>query len=620
MSKVLAVFCALTVFTGIARAEDTTEVYPVIIVGSGYGGSIAAYNLSRRRIPNLVIERGRWWKVEDTTANEPFPIAPEVLNPNDQNPATEAGDRRVAWRRPVCGGNLYMTFPGFGPDLCAPSTGLLELVNAGPQAGGSIGDASPRIKTEGISALVAAGVGGGSLVNNGVTFAPTKLTWDVAYPPAQLPHMQQVWKELNTVYFKRALTRLDPEAPPLDVVSTPYYEGTRTLYDFFGQLGYPVLDPKNKATENQHRSLAPVIVDWDAVRDELEGARVPSAINGEAWWGINSGAKKSLDTPESYLGKAVASGRTEVKALHTVSEISYDPSSKLYTVTAVQTDEAYNTLATLKFLTPNLIMSAGSIGTTKLLLRARDKGTLPNLNGHVGTLFSNNGNTGGFAFVKPGTTGPANELKQGGPAGVKVLDTSVPNNPIVLENLPQPRPTLFQFVPQLQPFYGAVEVVGIGVPTQTGTFTYDKVNDIVTLSWPAGAAHNVWTRFYDIWSKFPGFLVTQADGTKAPVLNEAAATGFTLHPLGGIPIGLATDMKCGLKGYDGLYAVDGSIVPGSAAVANPSALIAALSERCMREMSRDVRKRVIAAKQSGLITWGAGQLNDLPEVDDVADW
>ena len=190
-----------------------------------------------------------------------------------------------------------------------------------------------------------------------------------------------------------------------------------------------MLDPKNPATENQHRSLAPVIVDWDAVRDELEGARVSSVINGEAWWGINSGAKKSLDTPESYLGKAVASGRTEVKALHTVSEITYDPSSKLYTVTAVHTDEAYNTLETLKFMTPNLIMSAGSIGTTKLLLRARDRGTLPNLNGHVGTLFSNNGNTGGFAFVKPGTTGPANELKQGGPAGVKILDTSVPTQP-----------------------------------------------------------------------------------------------------------------------------------------------------------------------------------------------
>ena len=91
MPRVLAVICALAALPAVARAEDTTEVYPVIIVGSGYGGSIAAYNLSRRGIPNLVVERGRWWKVEDTTANEPFPIAPEVLNPNDQNPATRVG-------------------------------------------------------------------------------------------------------------------------------------------------------------------------------------------------------------------------------------------------------------------------------------------------------------------------------------------------------------------------------------------------------------------------------------------------------------------------------------------------------------------------------------------------
>jgi hypothetical protein len=69
---------------------------------------------------------------------------------------------------------------------------------------------------------------------------------------------------------------------------------------------------------------------------------------------------------------------------------------------------------------------------------------LPNLNDSVGARFSKNGNTGGFAVVKAGTTGPVNELKQGGPAGVKVLDTSVPGQPIALENLPQPRPVYFK--------------------------------------------------------------------------------------------------------------------------------------------------------------------------------
>jgi hypothetical protein len=95
------------------------------------------------------------------------------------------------------------------------------------------------------------------------------------------------------------------------------------------------------------------------------------------------------------------------------------------------------------------------------------------------------------------------------------------------------------------------------------TFSYNPMTDGVELNWSAGAAHNVWQRFYDVWSKFPGFLVptTNPDGTPgpaAPVLSDAQATAFTLHPLGGVPLGVATDLKCGLLGYDGLYAVDGA--------------------------------------------------------------
>lgn len=313
MRKLVVLISAMLAPAFSARA-DSADTFPVIIVGSGYGGSVAAYNLAKRKIPNLVLERGRWWKVEHTDQNATFPTAAQVLNPKDSDPNTQNGDPRVGWRRPVCGGNLYSTFPP-GPDNCTPTTGLLELVNAGPAAGGSLPDAAPKLTATGIAALTAAAVGGGSVVNNGVTFAPTKLTWDVAYPQAELPHMQQVWNDLNDKFFKRALKRLGAAPPPADVLATEYYKGTTTMYNFFGQIGYPELDPNNAATLNQHRSYAPVIVDWEAVRDEIEGVRVASAINGEAWWGINSGAKKSLDTSEAYLGQAVASGHTEVRPL-----------------------------------------------------------------------------------------------------------------------------------------------------------------------------------------------------------------------------------------------------------------------------------------------------------------
>jgi cholesterol oxidase len=156
-------------------------------------------------------------------------------------------------------------------------------------------------------------------------------------------------------------------------------------------------------------------------------------------------------------------------------------------------------------------------------------------------------------------------------------------------------------------------------------FKYNTATDAVELTWPAGAAHNVYQRFFDIWKQVPGFLLptTNPDGTPgtpAPVLSEAQATAFTLHPLGGVPLGVATDLKCGLNGYDGLYAVDGSIVPGSAAVANPSGLIAALAERCMKEMSKDVRKRAKDARKRGQLTRGGAEVDSAAEIDDVEDW
>ena len=268
--------------------------YPAIVIGSGYGGSVAAYNLGKARVPVLVLERGRWWSVTDPTSNEPFPTAAEVLNPTDGDPSTQTGDPRVAWMRDTCGGNLYSTFPP-GSDNCDRTTGLLESVSTTPNP-----DLSPNLVANGIGALVAAGVGGGSLVNNGISYAPPKEAWDVAFPVAELPHMQLVWAELDAHFFEKALERLGATPPPEDILASGYYAGTNHLYDFFGAVGYPEKD--SDADDGTYNlELAPTIVDWDAVRDELTGDRVASVINGEAWWGINSGAKISLDTPRGSV-------------------------------------------------------------------------------------------------------------------------------------------------------------------------------------------------------------------------------------------------------------------------------------------------------------------------------
>ena len=45
MKNAVVLFCALAAAPGLIHAEDV-KTYPVVIVGSGYGGSIAAYNLA----------------------------------------------------------------------------------------------------------------------------------------------------------------------------------------------------------------------------------------------------------------------------------------------------------------------------------------------------------------------------------------------------------------------------------------------------------------------------------------------------------------------------------------------------------------------------------------------
>ena len=55
--------------------------------------------------------------------------------------------------------------------------------------------------------------------------------------------------------------------------------------------------------------LVDLAVDWDIVRQEIAGLRVPSAIAGQSFYGLNSGAKRSLD--QNYLPLAEATGQPE---------------------------------------------------------------------------------------------------------------------------------------------------------------------------------------------------------------------------------------------------------------------------------------------------------------------
>jgi cholesterol oxidase len=306
---------------------------------------------------------------------------------------------------------------------------------------------------------------------------------------------------------------------------------------------------------------------------------VPSAIVGEAWWGLNSGAKRSLDKPDHYLGLALASGKTQVKALHTVTRIRYDARSELFTLDVLHTDEEYRELERVTLRTRHVFLAAGSIGTTKLLVRARGNGDLPQLNAHVGTRWSSNGNSNSFRFVSKGV------VSQGGPAGAKIANYDDLSNPVVLENLPQRVPESFANIPQLAPFLGAIFNIGLGVPSATGHFHYDEASDTVVLSWPPNAGARVYDKFVRMMHELGG---------QTYIVDRALSQRYSAHPLGGVPLGLATDLDGRLEGYERLYVVDGAMVPGAAAATNPSVLICALAQRCMDRVIEKIKHDMVA--------------------------
>ena len=268
-----------------ARAAHSEPVEAVVI-GSGFGGAVAALRLARAGVRTVLLERGRRWPV--TASQDTFAT---LRNP----------DGRAGW--------LRTDAPIGAPTPIDRYTGVLE-----------------RTDEEGISVYAGAGVGGGSLVYNGVTYQPTRQLFDRVFNGALN------YDEMADVYYPRVRGILQPSQIPADILASDYYLGTRVFLEEAARAGLP-------------SRLLDLNVDWNVIRQEIQGLRVPSAINGEFWYGNNSGFKNSLD--KNYLADAEATGLLEILPLHVVTDIEDAPGHR-YTVKCRQIDESGATLRELE--------------------------------------------------------------------------------------------------------------------------------------------------------------------------------------------------------------------------------------------------------------------------------
>ncbi|WP_445009679.1 GMC oxidoreductase [Streptomyces acidiscabies] len=495
-----------------AEEPEATDNSPAIVVGSGYGGAVAALRLAQAGIRTLVLEMGRAWN----TAGPDGKVFCNTANP----------DKRSMW---------------FKTRTEAPLASFLwlDVVNKDIPLYPGVLD---RVKFANMSVYVGRGVGGGSLVNGSMAVTPNQ-----AYFTEQFPTVDAT--EMYATYFPRARQMLGVNAiDPTWFESTEWYKFSRT-------------SRKAAANTGLRTTFVPSVYDFTYMQKEAAGTATKSALGQEVIYGNNYG-KRSLD--KTYLASALGTGNVTIHTQEKVTAISRATDGS-WVLSAERINEAGTVVETKQYSCTYLFLGGGSLGTTELLVRARQSGTLPALDAAVGAGWGTNGNVMlGRANHLWDTTG-ANQSTM---PVMGIDDWANTDNPVFAEMAPLPT--------GLENWVSLY--LAITKNPERATLTYN--NGALGLSWSAAQSAVSVAMAKKLFDRINAANATIYRYDLFGTPSKVFADDFCYHPLGGCVLGKATDNYGRVKGYPRLYVTDGSLVPGNIGV-NPFVTITALAERTM---------------------------------------
>jgi cholesterol oxidase len=468
----------------------------------------------------------------------------------------------------------------------------------------------------GLGGIVASGLGGGSLLWSNVVLRKDRSTfvqeegesWPIGYDDL-VPHYERHERMLQATPYPYAL---EPYDRTYKTKAMEYAAGRLDLEWFLPPLavafdpgdGRPVPGEPIRGEENLHGRT-----------------RLTCLLCGECNIGCNYGAKNTLDY--NYLSLAKLRHGADIRTRCEVKTFAPGPDGG-YTVDYVD----HETGAAHRLSAKRLILSAGSFGSTYLLLKNR--AALPGLSDRLGTQFCGNGDllalaikareNGNPRIVDPGygpvitSTIRVKDAAEGGPGRAYYLQDG---------GHPQTVNWIIEASYQLGVIRNAVR---LGIRLVRKWLRLDRRSDIgreiAAFFSPADLSSSSMPLFSMGRDMPDGKMTLTEDGYLDVDWDKRSSTPFfedlrrtaraiageldakfmdnppwylsrvvTVHPLGGCPMGAdesegVVDSYGRVFNHPGLLVVDGSILPGPVGP-NPSTTIAAVAHRAAERLIAD---------------------------------